>query len=336
VIRWREWSSSKVGPLLAAFFYAVLIAAPPPLEVLGSFLAVLTFVCLCASFGYAANDYADWRIDQLAGKANAIALVSPLRARALLLGLLLGGLAALWPFYDRPHVAALALLTYGAGAGYSLHPVRFKERGWLGPLVGAAAQRPLPALVIFAALGALTWEAWLAAALLLLFGLRGMLQHQLRDRENDVQAGIQTYVTGLGQAPVEWQLRRLVQPAEVACLVGLLVSMALREPVLWLLAIGYGAWLAYQLAARRSPARSAKRRGGAPAPLAEFHRVYWPLSLAILLAAREPLLAPLALVVVLWQRQFLSSRLASLAQAVRARSGRTGRGLRPSTARPDN
>jgi hypothetical protein len=79
-----------------------------------------------------------------------------------------------------------------------------------------------------------------------------------------------------------------------------------------------------------------RARGGSPAfsfagygqqqPLADFYFLYWPLSLALLLALQQPALAPLAVLLMLWQRRPLLGGLALLRRLLTPRLG-TPRGL---------
>ncbi|MBA2446741.1 MAG: hypothetical protein H0V51_01810 [Chloroflexi bacterium] len=162
VTRWSDWFRSKVPLLLVAFSYHALLANLAPVAFAERLAAIFAFICLGYAFGYAVNDFADRDVDRLA------AAVAPL------IGLAAAGVATL----------------------YSLPPVRFKERGWLGLLVSAAAQRSLPALIIAATFDDLGWEAALFACLLLLIGLRWILVHQILDSPADLEAGVRTYVSG--------------------------------------------------------------------------------------------------------------------------------------------
>jgi 4-hydroxybenzoate polyprenyltransferase len=77
-------------------------------------------------------------------------------------------------------------------------PIRFKERGLLGVVVGAIAQKPALFLVLVAMLGAWDWLSAILAAWLFLGSLVGLLGHQILDARNDHSAGVRTFVTGAG------------------------------------------------------------------------------------------------------------------------------------------
>jgi len=81
---------------------------------------------------------------------------------------------------------------------YSLPPLRFKERGILGILVGAATQRPALFLVFVAMTGTWNWLAAVLTAWLLLGGFLAILGHQVEDFQNDVRARVDTFTTRRG------------------------------------------------------------------------------------------------------------------------------------------
>jgi 4-hydroxybenzoate polyprenyltransferase len=78
---------------------------------------------------------------------------------------------------------------------YSLPPVRLKERFVLGWGASALAQRTLPLVIIFEALKG--WDVVAVGLIVLstLIGLRSIVVHQLRDRDNDRRSGVLTVAT---------------------------------------------------------------------------------------------------------------------------------------------
>jgi 4-hydroxybenzoate polyprenyltransferase len=318
--RWDQWAGTKVFLLLVAFYYQALLAEPAagsgqalePMALLQRFTTLLVFICLGYAFGYAVNDFADRRIDRLAGKPNLMGRLHPATASALLVGLGVAGVGSLWQFYGQPWVLQLVLVSYAVGMAYSLPPMRFKERGWLGPVVGAAAQRSLPALVIFAIFGNLGWEAALFACLLLLIGLRWMLAHQVLDLRADATAGVRTWVARTGREQALRLLRRLVFPLEAACLLAVLTAMVWRLPEFGLLLLPYVGWLGLRAYRRDDGGPAFSFAGYHRQPLADFYEVYWPLSLSLLLALRDPRLVLLLAVFVLWQRRYLARGVAAV------------------------
>jgi 4-hydroxybenzoate polyprenyltransferase len=323
--RWNEWSESKLPLLLTALFYQALLAhsaadqALEPAALLGRFGVILAVACLGLAFGYALNDFADRDVDRRAGKASLLGALGPLAGGALVVGLAVAGVASLWLFYGQPLVIELGLLCYLVGAAYSLPPLRLKERGFLGLVVGAAAQGSVPALAIFAVFDDLGWEAALFGCLFLLVGLRWMLVHQLIDLGADRETGVRTYVADQGRERALWQLRRLVFPLEVACLGAVLVVMVGRLPAFGLLLLPYALYVGARILLAGGIRAAFSLEGYDRQPLADFYLVFWPLSLSVLLAIGQPWLFPVALMLVVWQRRPLARGMATLKRLIRVK-----------------
>jgi 4-hydroxybenzoate polyprenyltransferase len=144
--------------------------------------------------GYAANDFADFDKDRVAGGGQRGASFRRGHSLAAALSTLaLGSLliVATAPGFRARAIVAAALLV---GLSYSLPPFRFKERGLWGVVVGAFAQRPALFLVWAAGLGSWNALAAVLAAWLFFIGMVGMLGHQVLDRERDRAGRVRTFV----------------------------------------------------------------------------------------------------------------------------------------------
>jgi len=161
------------------------------------------------------NDYSDQEVDQRAGKVNIIGEIPQSLALLFLLLVFISGVMVLLLFYRQPFVLWSVVLAYVLAAAYSLYPMRLKERGFLGLLVGAIAQRVLPAFILFAIYN--HWNADTAALLILyaIIGLRWMLIHQILDESNDHKAGVRTFVTQKSANKAKSLLRQGVFPIEI-------------------------------------------------------------------------------------------------------------------------
>jgi 4-hydroxybenzoate polyprenyltransferase len=175
---------------------AVLIwALPGPVRAdafgLALYLAGVFFLLVG---GYAVNDVADFRQDRIAG--TDARGPGPRRSHSLSASIATLSLGTILIMAAADGVLARAVAggSILLGVEYSLPPLRFKERGIWGILVGAAAQRPALFLVWVATHG--VWDR-LDAVLtiwLLLVGLIGMLGHQVLDRRRDRAARVGTFV----------------------------------------------------------------------------------------------------------------------------------------------
>ncbi len=235
-LRVREWLSSKVALALAVCAFFTFSAPMGPVRALlllgGFFLFVSTFL----SVSYVVNDFCDREVDRLAGKQKIIANLPTGVVIASIAALITIGCAPALILSPAPlKCIAVMTLVYALGLAYSLPGIRFKERGALGLVECAVAQRCMPLLLIPCLLGMQVFlipyfYLWLAISCL--DGLRYILIHQIVDRENDERAGVTTYVRQSGQDAQA--LRRLVAGTTtletLLCLVAL-APIALEHPV---------------------------------------------------------------------------------------------------------
>jgi 4-hydroxybenzoate polyprenyltransferase len=158
-------------------------------------------VSLLLMGGYAVNDVADHRQDRQAEKRPGSP--APPRKHSLIAAaicLSIGTALTLAAAEGRP-ARALAAGAVLLGIAYSVPPVRFKERGIWGVLVGAAVQRPILFLVWSLTLGARGPLVVILALWLFLVGTTGILGHQLLDHERDRTSGVRTFVFRKGSVP---------------------------------------------------------------------------------------------------------------------------------------
>jgi 4-hydroxybenzoate polyprenyltransferase len=190
-------------PLLAVAYLAVLLqnfAVARPVLLLVSYLFSVSCV---ATYGHIINDSFDVDADRQVGKHNAMSGVS--WGGRTLLGttfLIAGFLPA--PIVDYSLFALLLLaLNYLWPTLYSLPSIRFKEKGLLGVICDAMGSHVTPTLLAisifmpmkpiadFAGFGfPLVVTLWAAV-----LGIKGILHHQLIDRDNDLATGTITLGT---------------------------------------------------------------------------------------------------------------------------------------------
>lgn len=298
LVRWDHWYESKV-PLFFILGYTLLILHGPDLVSVLHYIRLLLFVIFFLAFGYAINDFSDREIDIQVGKPNLIATLPTLSAVIILVTLFLIGF--LWLPVKDPRSLGLAALAYFFAASYSLPPLRFKERGLLGPLVASTTQRTLPALLFFETFDHWELDTLLLCVLFVFIGLRWMIGHQLWDLENDLQAGVRSYTVSLGRDHANRFLAYLVFPAEVALLV--LTVLFYFDVMPWLTAL-----LAFDFAWLGMTTWRRKRLGMHLAlfasdwiPLADFYFIVWPLSLALRLTFYQPAFWIVLALTILWQ-----------------------------------
>ncbi|OWY62376.1 hypothetical protein B7486_58780, partial [cyanobacterium TDX16] len=257
VVRATQWWGHKVPPILGLAYLVLLGTGDRPVvgAAEGTALVVLLVVAVTgvAAFGHLVNDVADRDVDAAADKPNASAALRTSLVVTLLVGALVVGVA---PFFLLPAeraawglLAAQLLLL----VGYSVPPVRWKDRGLAGVLADALYAQVVPFLLTVAALAgagggqdaaplAMAFGAWGLCA-----GGRGILYHQVDDRRADRTAGTRTFVVVHGTAAAQ-RLATLLTAGEVLALVGVLVVASQRVPWYGVGLLVALAWRGLQLA----------------------------------------------------------------------------------------
>lgn len=307
-IRWQDWGHSKIPPFFAVGF-AFLIATEPPARLgLARFTCWILFCALHLAFGYALNDYCDRAADDRAGKPSTMGRLSLQAAASRLALLLVLGLAAASPFLTDPLAALSVAGTLCLGASYSMRPLRLKERGMLGLLASALAQRSLPLLVgavLFASYGL---DTWLLFLLFTLVGLRWILLHQIIDAPRDQHSQVTTFVTAVGKQPSLRLLKYGIFPAELLLFTGWLLTVSRSAPEVWLIPLFYALYLRLLGARWRSTWPSHSWIAYWNHPLADFYELIWPLFMALIAGIRYPAATILSTALILGQIPYLLRR----------------------------
>ena len=291
LVRPRAWWFNKV-PLSVTLLLLLVDGERLSIGTIIVFTAVVLAVCAMGNYGYALNELFDVDEDARLGRNNAAANVPPRRMWAIvalsgtcaeLSGIVAGGARA----------ALLTLLELCLPLSYSIPPLRFKERRWLGVAADGLAAHVYPAALALIAVSA--WQVrpvsaalaamvlvWAAAA-----GLRGILSHQLQTSEQDRAAGLGTVVHDLGNAPLERFIVAGLIPVEVGAFGGAMV-LCNGGVVLWAAVALYLIYEAFKTA--RGVFRiTAFRSSGQPYFVEEsFYKAWGPIVLALDAARVDP------------------------------------------------
>lgn len=195
----ENWFVSKIPPLLAIAYLCLLRPGRTTTGMAAAGLlgcGLLSILCV-AVYGHVVNDVFDKEADRLAGKVNRLAAMPPVVCALLAAALLVAGfLPGVTAGYSAGAFVLLAL-NYLWPTIYSAPLTRLKERGLWGVGCDALGSHITPTLFMLALLRgnespelALLATLWAAA-----LGLKGILHHQIADRENDMQSGIVTFAT---------------------------------------------------------------------------------------------------------------------------------------------
>ncbi len=285
LVRPWAWRLNKV-PLSVTLVLLLLDGGPLSMSAAASMVLVVLSVCAVGNYGYALNDLYDIEEDTRTGRPNAALALGRGRTGWIVAGSAVAALALGW-LAAGAWGAALTLGVLMLPLAYSVPPLRIKERGWMGVAADALAAHVFPAALAVLtvthlgpaqpstlAIGCIL--AWSAAA-----GLRGILSHQLKTADRDVQGGLRTVVHALGRPTVERFVLFVLLPVEAAGFIGAVVASD-TGPVLWAFGTLYLACEIYRTANPRFRVRALRPEGQRYLPLVEecFYKAWGPFVIA--------------------------------------------------------
>jgi len=227
LIKVEKWWNDKVPPILALSYYLVAMSTEvvPLWKMVLAIVAFMVAFIGIAGFGYVVNDIFDIECDRAVGKRNAMDGKPVLHIVLISLGLLvLGGL----PWLILPaNVWNLSLIGFQVFLLiiYAAPPLRLKERPICGVLTDGFYANTVPVLITWTTWSQLGTNAPNPALLVVLTiwaacsGIRGILNHQEFDAENDVVSGVTTFVTKYGRERSAWLVSHITLPVEFICFV---------------------------------------------------------------------------------------------------------------------
>ena len=202
LIRLEQWWLYKIAPAVGLY---LLFHQGVEWVVLAQ---VVAGIFLAAMYTSLSNDFFDLNSDARAGKFNRLATFRRWPRRMLLLATVGVGAAfgLTLPTFEAQILYAALWLNW---TFYSAPPVRTKERGAWGALSDASGSHLIPTLFVAALAGPLTASPLLIFALAwsLMWGIRGIVWHQLLDFEGDKASGVATWA-------VRWRSEKLQRFAE--------------------------------------------------------------------------------------------------------------------------
>ncbi|MGF7081448.1 UbiA family prenyltransferase [Mucilaginibacter sp. UYCu711] len=201
IIRSNEWWEYKFPPIFSVGYLIILKNGGTAKHLFPVFSVVLLALITGAAYVSILNDATDVDDDARARKNNNMADFNSIQKTLFVIFPLFVGLCFLLIFFKNSIlVSTLYLLSYICFTLYSLPPFRLKKRGFAGVLADAAGSQLFPTLFLtayiynqinvsvnlgqFAATG--IWS--------FCFGIRGILWHQFKDKNNDTLSGIKTPV----------------------------------------------------------------------------------------------------------------------------------------------
>ncbi len=233
LIRFKQWWIYKIAPALGIFL--LFRAENPELVSTNDILHLLLLtvaLALAATFTSVSNDLADIKSDRIAGKYNRLNGWSYQQVIVLLAGIILAGTAVcsllpgIWQkiFYSALWVNWIL---------YSAEPFRAKQRGGFGPLLDSTGSHVIPCIMAILLSGFKPENHPVATILAILWsflwGVRGIIWHQLYDFEYDRKSSIKTMPGVIGYERTVYLSEKILFPAETGVFTALLIMM---QPVL--------------------------------------------------------------------------------------------------------
>jgi 4-hydroxybenzoate polyprenyltransferase len=247
-VRAQAWWPTKFSWLCALAYATALLSQATLISSWPAVLLALAALVPAAAYAAVVNDVTDVSDDIASGKANRLHGRSMRFRRALLAACIVPGCIAAGFMRAEPLLLACYLGTWAAFSLYSIAPVRLKTRGFAGVLADAAGAHVFPTVFIIGA--TCRWlevplnPLWCGAAVLVsaCYGVRGIVAHQVMDRENDVRGGVHTFVARHSARFVGIVIYRFVFPLEVAALGLMLWQLSLWPPLVLLTAYVFARW----------------------------------------------------------------------------------------------
>lgn len=293
--RASEWWEYKFIPAIAVGYATALHLGGNPWASLGGLIWLLAALLPGGIFVSVLNDLTDRDDDASAGKANrqvGLRRIIPLGVIAACLAV---GAANAWQWRSEPWIVAIYAVAWLAFTAYSVPPLRLKRRGLAGVMCDATGANLVPALLaaLFSAsaLGRQPEIGWLAPVAIwsAMFGLRGILSHQIGDVVADRRSKTPTFVARSGPEAAAKLVRWIVFPIEVVALGALLIQTGSTAVPASLAALGLYLILIHE----RIDRFEMQVTLATPGPrtclmLHEFYDVFLPLGLLTAGALGEP------------------------------------------------
>jgi hypothetical protein len=145
---------------------------------------------------------------------------------------------------ERSAFIAIYLATWACFLAYSVPPLRLKARGFAGILMDAIGSSMLPCILAVLLASDLKAEKeialWMGAVALwsLMFGMRGIVWHQIADWKNDHAAKTPTFVVKEGPQRASQLTRYVTAPLEFIALAAMCALLDSKEVYVALIASG--------------------------------------------------------------------------------------------------
>ena len=324
LLRGNDWWFYKIPPLLAIAYAQILIQDTPTQQSIVTLLTLLISMFFVAAYGHVVNDIFDIEIDSQAGKQNRMASLSKGQQTLLSLSLAILGLIPWWFLGFNSTSAILLGSIYTLLTIYPAPPLRLKERYIWGVVADAATVHAIPTLLVATVFSNLIATSESGSHFLAIVatvwgfgcGVRGILLHQIWDRDNDLKSGIKTLATKFGVESLRFWINYIVFPLEAILSVVLVLLISQSAPLLF---VSFTIYLLLQFFSTEYDKLNPSPSVGKNILLHDFYEVWLPLSLVTLLSFRQPLFLILLVLHIILFYFAIKQRLVVLAHSLTLR-----------------
>jgi len=315
-----NWFVSKIPPLLAIAYLDMLRFELAPAAALGCLGGALVSIFCVAIYGHVVNDIFDLEADRLAGKVNRLATKRPIWRWLLALGFLCAGFVPAAALSYPAGAVALLAFNYLWPTIYSVPVLRLKERGLFGVACDVLGSHVTPTVFVLALFAAAAPDeggpapiAIVATLWAAVLGFKGILHHQVADRENDIRSGLVTFATRADVGSLQRFLTRFNLLVELPVSALFVVMAALWCPLAIAALLLYAGSetakykLGFQFALTREPATI---RVSVPFTNETFYVMWLPMAEALQLAFHRQAFVGVLLLHGLIFRQPIAQQLA--------------------------
>ena len=324
LLRGHDWWFYKIPPLLAIAYAEILIQDTPTQQSIVTLLTLLISMFFVAAYGHVVNDIFDIEVDCQAGKRNRMASLSKGQRTLLSLSLAILGVIP-WLFIGFNSISVILLASiYTLLTIYPAPPLRLKERYIWGILADAITVHAIPTLLVATVFSSLIATSESGSHFLAIVatvwgfgcGVRGILLHQIWDRDNDLKSGIKTLATKFGVESLRFWINYIVFPLEAILSVVLVLLISQSAP---LIIVSSCIYLLLQFFSTEYDKLNPSPSVGKNILLHDFYEVWLPLSLVTLLSFRQPLFLILLVLHIILFYFAIKQRLVVLAHSLTLR-----------------
>lgn len=289
--RVSEWWEYKFTPILGIVF-ATSVILNPPLSLLIKYIFVL-IIALIPGAAYVSilNDLTDIEDDKRAGKSNNFINNSTIKGYILL------GICLIWGILISCSLGKYSLFFYLCAwiifTLYSLPPIRLKNRGFLGVIADASGANMFPQLFAITLLTewmeAIIDFTWLSMVGFwsLFWGVRVIIWHQLKDKENDLKSGVKTFVNQNNVQTVLNLCRKLTFSIEIVSFIGVLIYTKNFFSLFFIMFYAFCEWLRYKL--WKTEVSIINISSEYRLAMDEYYNVFFPISFILILVISSPI-----------------------------------------------